>query len=194
MHMTRTRFPNNPDPPIPLTPEQFEDRTTRWIRRALKRDGLTDFTIEQQGVVTGRGGDYKIDALIRATILAGAEIKLLAECKHQRRPVSRDQIAALSDKLRDVGAHKGLLFSTSGFQAGATKLAGGHGISTIVVAEGKYMYLTKALDGSPGEPPPGIEFPDLIGVLFTEDGVAIFNDDDLEGLHELFGTLLQAPG
>ena len=55
--LTGARFPRNPDPPVALTLKQFELRVGRWIRAALSREGITDFTIEQQGVVTGDGGD-----------------------------------------------------------------------------------------------------------------------------------------
>jgi restriction system protein len=60
----------------------------------------------------------------------------------------------LEAKLRDVGAHKGMLFSTSSFQVGALKYADARGIATVTVVAGKWLYETKALGGRPLEPPP----------------------------------------
>jgi restriction system protein len=126
-----------------MRPTQFEERTGRWIRKALKRDGIKSFTIRSQGFVTGDGGDYTIESLVRFTVFGGAQMTVLAECKHQGHPVERDELLTLYAKLLDVGAHKGVLFSTAGFQSDAVSFAKAKGIATCTVADRIYNYHTK---------------------------------------------------
>lgn len=111
------RNSENPLKPLKLTPKQFEPKVHRWLKTALMKDGIKEFTIEPQGIVEGDGGEYAIDSLVRITFAAGARITILAECKRCKRPVEREKMLALHAKLADVGAHKGMLFSTSGFQS-----------------------------------------------------------------------------
>jgi restriction system protein len=116
------------------------------------------------------------------------------ECKHQRRPVSRDEVLILDGKLRDTGAHKGMLFATSGFQDGAIKLAKKRGIACVVVTSGDYIYRTKELGGI-AVPPSCIELPNVVGLVcrITDEGLVGFFrfDDDLQdGLHEMVLWLL----
>jgi hypothetical protein len=45
----------------------------------------------------------------------------ICECKHWRRPVSKAEVHAFRTVLAEIGANRGLLISTSGFQAGAVE-------------------------------------------------------------------------
>jgi restriction system protein len=60
----------------------------------------------------------------------------------------------LHSKLQEVGAHKGMIFSTSGFQSGAIEFAQAHGIATLLVADEMTKYLTKATVPLPRPPKP----------------------------------------
>jgi restriction system protein len=190
--------PWNPGSPVALTPKELEHRVGRWIRSSLARDGIQNVTIEPQGVVTGDGGDYKIDSLVRITFLRGAELVLLAECKHQKRPVERDELLILEAKLTDVGAHKGILFSTAGFQSGALTYAEAKGIGTVTVADGKFTYDTRAFGDA--EPPNCLQLPDLVGIIlkYDEGKSSItsisFEDDDLDELGNFLTSLLGMAG
>lgn len=137
--MKRNRnSPWNPAVPVALSPTDFELQVRDWLSRGAS--GLDSFQAAHQGSVSGQGGEYSIDVLAELTLFSGAKIVVLAECKHQRRPVQREEVLILEGKLRDVGGHKGMLFSTSGFQEGAIRLAGARGIATVTVLDGRWLY------------------------------------------------------
>ena len=73
---------------------------------------------------------------------------VFVECKHLRRPVERDAMLILLQKLHSVGAHKGIVFSTSGFQAGENRIREINGIG----APRSKVHLPRArrLDGREG--------------------------------------------
>jgi restriction system protein len=137
--------PWNPDVPVQPTPREFELQVRDWLARSAT--DLWAIEVTDQGEIWGAGGEYAIDVLVRLALFGGAEVIVLAECKHQRRPVARDQIHILEGKLRDARAHKGILFSTSGFQGGAIKLAAARGIATITVRGGEWLYGTRSFGG-----------------------------------------------
>ena len=60
-------------------------------------------------------------------------MKILAECKQHKKRVGRDKVEVLESRLRSLGAQKGLLLSTAGFQSGAIQFAEKHGIALIQV-------------------------------------------------------------
>ena len=45
----------------------------------------------------------------------GVKYKTLIGCKHYKRPISRNKVQLLFDKIRATGTHKGILISTSNF-------------------------------------------------------------------------------
>jgi len=137
-------------PPIQLTPEQFELE----VKAMLDVLGLNlhGYDSQHREVVEGHDGDYEIDVTVRFGAL-DAEFLVLVECKHYKNPVKREVIQSLHSKLLSVGAQKGMVFSSSGFQSGALEFAKAHGIATVQLAEGRTSYFTKSL-GGPSEPPP----------------------------------------
>lgn len=125
--------PWNPRDPVQITPEEFEKQVLEWVRACLE---ASTAEVEHQAMVKGQGGEYAIDIKIRFTIMGGGILELYLECKHQKRAVERDEVILLEGKLRDTGAHKGMLSSTSGFQKGAIEYATAHGIATVTVMPG----------------------------------------------------------
>lgn len=99
-----------------MTPVEFELQVRNWLARGAEY--AENCQVIHQDKIWGQGGEYAIDVVVRLTLFSGAQVVVLAECKHQGRPIARDEILALESKLRDTGAHKGMLFSTSGFQEG----------------------------------------------------------------------------
>jgi restriction system protein len=164
--------PWNPGVPAEITPNEFEKLVLAWLRRCA--DGVNpQIEAEHLGVVQGAGGGYKIDVLVRLTVFGGAVVVVLVECKHQARPVEREDAMILEAKLRDVGAHKGMLFSTSGFQKGAIQYAAAHGIATVAVVYGEWLYETKAAGSRPAKPPPWMRLDPYAGVRMTASGEGI---------------------
>src|SRR5262249_23447663 len=88
---------------------------------------------------------YEIDVTARFKALG--DMLVLIECKHHKNPIKREVVQVLYDKLRALGAQKGMIFSTVKFQKGAIEFAQAHGIALVLVANGATMYVTKSFDG-----------------------------------------------
>ena len=123
--------PLNPAHLVEMTPTDFELQVQKWL--ASGAESVENCHVVHQEKISGQGGEYAIDVVVRLTLFSGAQVVVIAECKHQVRPV-----------VRDTAAHKGMLFSTSGFQEGAIKLAQARGIATITVIDGRWLYETKS--------------------------------------------------
>ena len=149
--------PWTPRVPVDITPAEFESLVLAWLQRCAEGEKQR-IEAEHLGVVQGGGGEHKLDVLTKLCVFGGALIIVLVECKHQTRPVEREDVMVLEAQLRDVGAHKGMLFSTSVFQSGALKYADARGIATVTVVAGKWLYETKASGGGPVELPPWVHF------------------------------------
>ena len=158
--------PWNPRVPADISPTQFEELVLAWLQRC-SADAGQEIDARHLGVVQGEGGEYRIDVLVNLTVLGGARLAVLVECKHQARPVEREDTMVLEAKLRDVGAHKGMLFSTSGFQKGALQYAAARGIATIAVVHGTWLYATRAAGGGPVQPPPWVRSDPHVGLRMT---------------------------
>ena len=70
----------------------------------------------------------------------GIQYVSLVECKHYKNPITREKVQALNSKILSIGAHKGILISTSNFQSGAIEYAGKHGIALIQITEAATKY------------------------------------------------------
>jgi restriction system protein len=163
--------PWNPACSVQVTPKEYELQVVKWIKNIGTE--LSQFNIEHLVHLKGTGGEYEIDAVAEFTIFQGAKILVLIECKRYNRPVEREVLLSLSAKISDVGAHKAMIFSTSGFQKGALEYAAAHGIATITFVDGKSNYHTRSRFQQPIEPPPWIMFPKYAGWLMN------YHDDSL---------------
>jgi restriction system protein len=163
--------PWNPSIPAEITPSEFEDLVLAWLRKCGPDNELIE--AEHLGTMDGAGGEYKIDVLVRLNVFGGAVVVILVECKHQGRPVERDEAMVLEAKLRDVGAHKGMLFSTSGFQKGAIQYATAHGLAMIAVVNGEWLYGTRSTGNGPVAPPPWVRLDRFAGLRMTSTDSSI---------------------
>lgn len=186
--------PWNPGVPAELTPSQFEETVLGWVQKWALDSGQQVET-QHLGHVAGGGGSYKIDVLARIEVFGGAAVVILVECKHQRRPVEREDVMVLEAKLRDVGAHKGMLFSTSGFQKGALQYATAHGIATITVVDGTSLYETRGAGDELAIPPPWARFDRFAGIFMTSRDESVdchtMDLDRLDALREWFVVGMQ---
>jgi restriction system protein len=157
--------PWNPGNSVQVTPKEYEMQVVEWISQ-LGSD-LNEFRVEHLVQLPGTGGEYEIDAVAEFSIFQGARIVVLVECKRYNRPVEREVVLSLSSKLHDVGAHKAMIFSTSGFQKGALEYASAHGIATITFIDGKSTYETRARFQQSVEPPQWINFPKYSGLFLN---------------------------
>ena len=76
--------------------------------------------------------EIKVDVSFNYDI-AGANLLFLVECKCYSHKVPVDDVEEFHSKLDDIGAHKGILITTRGFQDGAIKTARGRGIALAML-------------------------------------------------------------
>ena len=115
-----------------MNPIEFELLVKDYLETIGK--GLEQFKITHNKKIQGSDGTYQIDILASFKALDG-DIKVLVECKQYTQAISREKVQILYDKLRSVGAQKGMLFATSPFQTGAVNYASQHGISLVQVVK-----------------------------------------------------------
>lgn len=143
-----------------ITPIEFEQLVCDYLRQAGV--GLVQFSVLHNVIEKAYDGDYQID--VKASFEAlGANFVVLVECKRHKSPIKREVVQALHDKIRSIGAQKGMIFSTSGFQQGATDYALLHGIALITVMEGRFTYFTKGEEDQAYNPPPWANIPKYVG-------------------------------
>ncbi len=193
MSFNRSKTPWILEDPVDISPADFERRVHAWLSAGI--GSLTEFSAEHLKPMSGAGGEYKIDVVAEFTVFEGARIKVLIECKHQKRPVERDEVIVLEGKLRDLGAHKGIIFSTSGFQKGALEFAAARGIATVNIQDGGSVYVTKSLFPPPASPSPWPSIADYVGVKLapTEKGILfhLIDDSHLDAIREWFSKVSQ---
>jgi len=174
---------------VEITPTEFEKQVRNWLEGASK--DLKDFSVTHLEKLEGPGGEYEIDAVAKFEVFGGASILVLVECKYYSwgNPIKRDIVMLLHAKMCEVGAHKGMVFSTSPFQHGALKYAKTHGIATILVQDGKASYETRDRF-QPPEPPPWRPDYKYIGrmLTWTEEGYGshLIADDYHDAIQEWF--------
>lgn len=135
-------FPPMANPNLELTATEFELLVRDWI---LKQGGeLKSLEIKHDVKVEAYDSTYQIDVLEKFQAFAGAEFIVLIECKKYRNAVERELVQVLHDKVRSVGAHKGMLFTTTGFQSGAIKYATAYSIALVSIINGAATYETRS--------------------------------------------------
>lgn len=112
-------------------------------------------------------GNYQIDVMVKNSFLGG-ENKTLIECKKYKYPVPREKVEILHSRVKSIGAHKGMLFSTSRFQEGAITFAKKHGIALVQVVDGKLQYEVRAFGAMDIEIPSWADLPKYSGVAISK--------------------------
>ena len=124
-----------------------------WVENSGQK--LTSFKAEHHVKLDAHDGTYQIDVLAVFEEF-GAEFKVIIECKKHKNAIPRSLVQISHDRVRSLGAHKEMLFATTGFQSGATKYAKEHGIALIRITEGSACYVTKS--AFPVQPPKYLNF------------------------------------
>ena len=112
---------------------------------STKGGALEDFKVARNEKLKGSDGEYEIDVVARFKIFEGVGITVLIECKHHKNAIKRELVQALHSKLLSVGAHKGMMFTTSTYQRGAIEFAKAHGISLVRFIDSELNYAVKAV-------------------------------------------------
>jgi hypothetical protein len=94
-----------------------------------------DVTVEHNVILKGRSGaERQIDVLVRHKE-GFYEHLIVVECKYWNRNVARLHVDALATTIQEVGAARGVIFSTKGFQSGAIEQAAHEKISLFRVRD-----------------------------------------------------------
>lgn len=120
-----------------MTPEEFEKYSLDILREQTK--GLENLEIQHNVIIKKNDGNYQIDGKIQFDVM-GIRYVTLVECKHYKNSITREKVQILYDRIRAIGANKGVLISTSNFQIGAIKYAKEHGIALIQIVEADLTY------------------------------------------------------
>ncbi|WP_104803271.1 restriction endonuclease [Blautia marasmi] len=128
---------------VDITPSQFELICRDTLAAYAEKEQLQGFLITHDKKIEADDGTYQIDLYSEFSAM-GAKFKVIVECKRYKRPVEREKVAALYAKVTSIGANKGILISTSGFQSGATMYAEKHGITLIQIVHAGIQYITNS--------------------------------------------------
>lgn len=129
-----------------MTPTEFEKCCYEILRGNAEEKGYKNFEITHNKIVQTQDGGYQIDIYSKFMIL-DFQFVMLCECKRYASPVKRDVVLTLHGKLNSIGAQKGAIISTSGFQSGAIKYAKEHGIALIKAEDYNFEFISHSADG-----------------------------------------------
>lgn len=93
--------------------KQYQNETAEFFR-SLGCDA------EVEAKVVGIRAEHKIDVWVRFKKF-GLETRWVIECKYWNSAVPKEKVLALRTIVEDVGADRGILISTAGFQSGAVR-------------------------------------------------------------------------
>ncbi|MCA1325145.1 restriction endonuclease [Herbaspirillum sp. alder98] len=94
-----------------------------------------DVNVQHNVTLVGKSGaPRQIDVLVRHRE-GFYEHLIVVECKYRNSPIERLHVDALTTTIRDVGASRGVIFSTEGFQSGAITQAKFADISLFKIRE-----------------------------------------------------------
>jgi Restriction endonuclease len=105
-----------------------------YYQYLLPGDGLgTKYTLHHRKSYIGlkTGNTHEVDLSFEAHI-GSMRFLILIECKYYRRRVGKEIVEELHARIDDIGAHKGAIVTTVGFQKGALNAAKAYGIALII--------------------------------------------------------------
>ncbi len=168
-----------------ISTKENEIQVVAWLRAT--GGTLESFEVKHLTNLSGTGGDYEFDAIAEFTILNGAHIVVVVECKRYGRPVEREKLLSLWAKQQDVKANKAMMFATCGFQSGALKYANTYNIATVTFVKGDFLYETRS-DGPSMPPPPWAGLTEYAGMFMNSKDGKIYSSsidiDDIDVLSE----------
>ena len=149
-----------------LTPTEFEFYCKEILQGYAEEENLCNFKIEHNVKLTSSDGIYQIDVYATCTVM-GSNIKIICECKQYKNRVNREKVVILADKVRTLGANKGVLLSTAGFQSGAIQYAEAHGIALIQVFDTRENWFSHSAG-------PNVEIDEDDPFLYPERHLPVF--------------------
>lgn len=126
-----------------ITPKDFEQYIKDWFD--AQGIHLTSYKSLINNIVPAEDGHYEIDIDITYEAF-GVDFRVLVECKKHSNSIKREVLQILQQKIQSIGAHKGIICSTSDFQSGALEFSKKHGIACIKVSETRMTIQTRSAD------------------------------------------------
>lgn len=117
-----------------ITPTDFEKLCIDLLIKTKGFDKLENVIVEHNRKELVNGQKYQLDGYIEYDLLE-VRHKVIVECKRYKNPVSREKVSVLKDKVQELGAQKGILITTCGYQEGAMNYAKEHGIGLMRVVD-----------------------------------------------------------
>lgn len=121
-----------------ISATEFEVFCLERLKDYAKMKGWQDFNITHNVKLEANDGTYQIDVYATFRFME-LDFKVLCECKQFNKPIKRDIVVLLDGKIRSLGAQKGVICSTSGFQKGAIRYAKEHGIALFQVYDKSFV-------------------------------------------------------
>ncbi len=122
-----------------MQPTDFENLVKAVLLDQLHRSGIQ---VHRGKHFRGKRSGYEHEIDLSFEIdLVGTQVLVVVECKAYRRPVSVDDVLEFCSRIDDIGAHKGILASTSGFTLGARTLASSNGVALVRALQGRWKLI-----------------------------------------------------
>ena len=114
-----------------------------------------DVKVFRQREFVGRRSGRKIVIDVSFEVdYGGFTVLFVVECKFYSQKVEVGDIEEFRTKIDDIGAHKGLVFSTIGFQSGAVKTAKAYGIGLARLSDRPHSGDLLVIANGAVSPPP----------------------------------------
>lgn len=132
------------------------DDYERFVQEVL--DSLVGVDVHHQKVYEGRVSRRKIKVDVSFDYeVAGSHLLFLVECKHYSHRVGVDDVEEFHSKIDDIGAHKGIMVTTVGYQKGAIMTGEARGMALALLTrepqKGELRYVVNSVSPPPVRPP-----------------------------------------
>lgn len=127
-----------------ITPRDFEKLCLDLLMKTKNFKSINVSTVQHNRKEKTSDGEFQLDGYIEYELL-NVKHKVIIECKKHARPIQRSVVMELKSKLESIGAQKGILMSTSGFQTGAIEYAKQHGIGLMQVIEKNLLTIQNSI-------------------------------------------------
>lgn len=97
-----------------------------------------DLEVRHNACYTGKSG-YEHQIGVSAEMkIAGVRFLILVDCKNHSKLVEANEVLEIASRIEDIGAQKGIIVTTRGFQSGAIQLAKSKGVALIIACDLKW--------------------------------------------------------
>jgi hypothetical protein len=100
----------------------------------------------------GKSGHMHQIDVVAELELAGTSLIIPVECKCYSHKVGIDEIMEFATRIEDIGAHKGIVVTTTGFQSGAVRFAKSKGIALVIAYDIKWEMILRRISEDFNDP------------------------------------------